>query len=156
LRVKLISGRFFEERDSADAPKSLFINEAFVRNFFPNEDPIGKEVTVWFAKTKIIGVASVFKMNALDQKTLPEIFWRLRQVPSPNAWIMLRAKSDPFMLAPTVRQKLQGFDPDLPVQEMQFMTEVIADSLWLKRFSATLIGLVAVLAIVLAGAGYTA
>jgi predicted permease len=153
LRVKLVSGRFFEERDNFDAPKVAIVNEAFVRRFFPNEDPIGKEVTVWFAKTKIIGVTSDFKMNALDQKTLPEIFWCSRQVQSPNAWIMLRAKADPSMVAPVVQQKIQAFDADLPVQEMQPMTEVVADSLWLKRLSATLIGLVAMLAILLAGAG---
>jgi len=153
LRVKLVSGRFFEERDNFDAPEVAIVNEAFVRRFFPNEDPVGKEVTVWFAKTKIIGVTSDFKMSALDQKTLPEIFWCSRQVQSPNAWIMLRAKADPYMVAPMVQQKIQAFDADLPVQEMQPMTEVIADSLWLKRLSAILIGLVAMLAILLAGAG---
>jgi hypothetical protein len=89
-----------------------------VRRFFPNEDPIGKEVTVWFAKTKIMGVTSDFKMSGLDQKTLPEIFWCSRQVQSPNAWIMLRAKADPSMVAPMVQQKIQAFDADLPVQEM--------------------------------------
>jgi putative ABC transport system permease protein len=153
LRVPLISGRFFEERDSQEAPKVAVVNEAFVRRFFPNEDPIGKEVTVWFAKTKIIGVAADFKMNALDQKTLPAIFWSMRQIPSPNAWVMVRANSNPSLLAPTLRQKIRDFDPDLPVQQMQSMTGVAADSLWLKRLSATLIGLVAVLAIALAGAG---
>src|ERR1700730_9325834 len=153
LRVKLVSGRFFEERDNFDAPEVAIVNEAFVRRFFPNEDPVGKEVTVWFAKTKIIGVTSDFKMSALDQKTLPEIFWCSRQVQSPNAWIMLRAKADPSLVAPLVQKKIQAFDADLPVQEMQSMTEVIADSLWLKRLSAILIGLVAMLAILLAGAG---
>src|SRR5580704_3671307 len=139
LRVKLVSGRFFEERDNFDAPEVAIVNEAFVRRFFPNEDPIGKEVTAWFAKTKIIGVTSDFTMSALDQKTLPEIFWCSRQVQSPNAWIMLRAKADPSMMAPIVRQKIQAFDADLPVQEMRSMTGVIADSLWLKRLSAILL-----------------
>jgi putative ABC transport system permease protein len=92
-------------------------------------------------------------MNALDQKTLPEIFWCSRQVQSPNAWIMLRAKADPSMVAPIVQQKIQAFDADLPVQEMQSMTGVVADSLWLKRLSAALIGLVATLATALAAAG---
>ena len=153
LQVPLISGRFFEERDSQETPKVAIVNEAFVRRFFPNQDPLDKEVTVWFAKTKIIGVAADFKMNALDQKTLPAIFWSMRQIPAPNAWIMVRARSNPSLLAPTLRQKIRDFDPDLPVQQMQSMTDVAADSLWLKRLSATLIGLVAVLAIALAGTG---
>jgi len=153
LHVKLISGRFFEERDNFDAAQVAIVNEAFVRRFFPNEDPLGKQVTVWFAKTMIVGVTSDFKMSALDQKTLPEIFWCSRQIQSPNAWIMLRAKADPHMVAPIVQQRIQAFDADLPVQEMQPMAEVISDSLWLKRLSASLIGLVATLAILLAGAG---
>jgi len=153
LRVKLMSGRFFEERDNADASKVAVVNQAFARRFFPNEDPLGKEVTVWFAKTIIVGIVADFKTNALDQKAVPEIYWSIRQWPSPNAWVMVRAKSGSSILAETLRQKIQGFDPDLPVQEMQSMSDVIADSLWLKRLSATLIGLVAVLAILLAGAG---
>jgi hypothetical protein len=63
----------------------------------------------------------------------------MRQVPSPNAWIMVRAKSSLSPLAPTIRQKIRDFDPDLPVQQMQSMTDVAADSLWLKRLLATLI-----------------
>jgi ABC-type antimicrobial peptide transport system permease subunit len=66
---------------------------------------------------------------------------------------MARAKSQPSVLAAALRKRIQGFDPDLPVQEMQSMSDVITDSLWLKRLSATLIGLVAILAIILAGAG---
>ena len=148
-----MSGRFFEERDIADAPKVAMVNQAFARRFFPNEDPIGKEVTVWFAKTIIVGVVADFKTNALDQNPLPEIFWSIRQWPSPNAWIMVRAKSGSSVIAGTLRQKIQDYDSDLPVQELQSMTDVIAESLGLKRLSATLIGLVAVLAILLAGAG---
>jgi len=153
LRVKLMSGRFFAERDNADAPKIAMVNEAFAHRFFPNEDPIGKEVTVWFAKTTIVGVVADFKANALDQKAMPEIFWSMRQIPSPNAWIMVRTKVDSSVLAETLRQKIRQFDPDLPVMEMQSMSDVITDSTWLKRLSATLIGVVAVLAILLAAIG---
>jgi len=78
---------------------------------------------------------------------------RSRQVQSPNAWIMLRAKADPSMVAPIDQQKIQALNADLPVPEMQSMTGVVANSLWLKRLSAALIGLVAALATALAGAG---
>jgi putative ABC transport system permease protein len=129
------------------------VNEAFARAFFPHEDPLGKRVSVWFAKTSIVGVVADFRLNSLDRKTLPEIFWSIRQAQSRNAWIMARTKSDPSVLSGALRQKIQDFDSDLPVMEMHSMTEVVADSLWLKRLSASLIGLVAVLAIMLAAAG---
>ena len=110
-------------------------------------------MTVWFAKTTIVGVVADFKANALDQKTLPEIFWSMRKINPPNAWIMTRTKAGSSILAEVLRQKIRQFDPDLPVMEMQSMSDVIADSMWLKRLSATLIGVVTGLPIMLAAAG---
>jgi predicted permease len=153
LGLRPLSGRVFEERDNADVPMVAVVNEAFARTFFPHEDPLGKRVSVWFAKTTIVGVVADFKLNSLDRKTLPEMFWSIRQAPSRNVWIMARTKSDPSLLSGALRQKIQDFDSDLPVMEMHSMTEVIVDSLWLQRLSAALIGLVAVLAIMLAAAG---
>jgi putative ABC transport system permease protein len=129
------------------------VNESFARTFFPHEDPVGKRATVWYGKATIVGVVADFKLNALDRRPYPEIFWSIRQAPARNVWIMARTKSDVSLLSGAVRQKIQDFDSDLPVLEMQSMTEVIADSLWLKRLSADLLGLVAVVAIILAGTG---
>ena len=153
LRVNLLKGRIFEERDRKGALKVAIVNDAFARKYFPGEDPIGREVTVWFAKTTIIGVVADFKMLSLERTTLPEIFWCLRQESPPNVWILARGKANAASLGGTLRQNIQELDPGLPVQEMQPMEGVITDSLSLKRVTATLIGLVAILAILLAGAG---
>ena len=153
LGLKPLAGRFLQERDNADVPMAAVVNQTFARTFFPSEDPVGKRVTVWFAHATIVGVAPDFKMNSLDRKPYPEIFWSLRQTTSPDVSIMARTKSDPALLSAALRQKIQEFDPDLPVVEMHSMGEVIADSLWLKRVSAFLIGLVAALAVILAGTG---
>jgi predicted permease len=153
LRLRLTSGRFLAERDTVDKPLAAVINETFARTFFPNEDPIGKRVTVWFAKPMIVGVVADFKLNSIDRKPLPEIFWSLRQVAPPNIWVMVRSGSNPSFLSGALRQKVRDLDSDLPVQDVQPMSGVIADSLWLKRTSALLIGLVAALAIILAGTG---
>jgi len=81
------------------------------------------------------------------------MFLSLRQAPWHSVWIMARTKSSPALISAALRQKIRDFDSDLPVVEMHSMAEVIADSLWLKRVSAVLIGLVAMLALVLAGTG---
>jgi len=83
----------------------------------------------------------------------PEIFWTVRQSPPRNVWIMARTLSDPSAIGEAIRQKIQNFDPDLPVLEMQPMTQVVTDSLWLKRISADLIGLIAICGLVLAATG---
>jgi predicted permease len=157
LKLKLIGGRFLEERDNADVRMVAVVNETFARSFFPNEDPVGKLVTMdytdWFPKMTIVGVVADFRMNSLDRKPYPEMFWSLRQAPSPNVWVMVRTKSDPSQVSAALRRTIQDFDSDLTVLQMRSMTGVISDSLWQKRLSASLIGLLAVLSLVLAGIG---
>ena len=153
LRLRLITGRFIEERDTSDLPLVAVINEAFARTFFPNENPIGKRITVRFAKAIIVGVVGDFKLNSIDRNPLPEIFWSLRQVPSSGVWVIARTKSNPYLLSGPLRKNVKDVDSDLVVQDLKSMGQVIADSLWLKRISALLIGLVAILAIALAATG---
>jgi ABC-type antimicrobial peptide transport system permease subunit len=129
------------------------VNESFVRKFLPNEDPIGKHANVWFANAQIVGVVADFKLNTMDRNPHPEIFWTLRQSPPRNVWIMARTLSDPLAVGGTIRQKIQEFDSDLPVMQMQPMGAVLADSLWLRRISADLIGLISVCGLVLAATG---
>jgi putative ABC transport system permease protein len=77
----------------------------------------------------------------------------LRQDPWSDVWVMARTKSDPALISTAIPRSIEKFDPDLPLREMNSMAEVISESLWLKRIAAVLIGLVAALAIVLAGTG---
>jgi hypothetical protein len=153
LRLRLVRGRFLEERDRTGAPVVAVVNESFVRKFLANEDPIGRHAKVWFANAEIVGVVADFKLNSMDRMPHPEIFWTTRQSPPRNVWIMARTVSDASAVGEAIRQKTQAFDADLPVLEMQPMTQVVADSLWLRRISADLIGLIAICGLVLAATG---
>jgi putative ABC transport system permease protein len=151
LKLRLVRGRFLDERDNANVPMAAVVNETFARNFFPQEDPVGKRVTVdytdWFPSITIVGVVADFKLNSLDRKPFLEVFWSLRQAPSESVWAMARTQSDPLPLSSAIRQQIQNLDSDLPVLDMRSITEVIADSLWRTRLSALLIALLAVLSI---------
>ncbi|HEV2489240.1 MAG TPA: ABC transporter permease [Candidatus Acidoferrales bacterium] len=159
LKLKLVGGRFLEERDNASAPMVTVVDEAFVRKFLPHENPIGKRVTVdgtsWFPQATIIGVIADFKLNSLDRNPYPALFWCLRQVPDEHedVWIVARTAADPRTVSTDLRRTIQSFDPEIPITEVESMTGVISDSLWRNRISADLIGLLAVLAIMLAGTG---
>jgi predicted permease len=153
LRLRLLRGRFLEEHDKTGQPVVAVVNESFVRKFLPNEEPLGKHANVWFANAQIVGIVADFKFNALDRKPSPEIFWTMRQAPPRNVWIMARTGADPSSVAEAIRLHIQNLDPDLPVLEMHPLSEVIADSLWLKRISADLIGLIALCGLVLAATG---
>jgi hypothetical protein len=120
LRLRLVRGRFLEEHDRTETPVVAVVNESFVRKFLPAENPIGKHANVWFANAQIVGVVADFKLDALDRNPHPEIFWTMRQSPPRNMWIMARILTDPSAVAESIRQKIQNFDPDLPVIEMHF------------------------------------
>jgi putative ABC transport system permease protein len=157
LGIELLSGRLLDERDTVGVPMVAVVNETFSRKFFPDGDPVGKRVTVnytsWFPQITIVGVVADVKLNRLDKEPNPEMFWAMSQAPSANVWLAIRTSIDPLALAAAVQQTVRQIDSDLPILELDSMEGVIADSLWRPRFSALLIGLFALLALVLAAAG---
>jgi putative ABC transport system permease protein len=157
LGLKLRSGRFLEESDTAEAPMVAVVNETFAKAFFATEDAVGKRVTVdytsWFPKVTIVGVVADFKINSLDRNPQAEMFWSLWQTPSENVWVLARTNQNPESAGASLRQEIHQVGVDLPVLQLESMAGVIADSLWRSRFSALLIGFVAALSILLAVTG---
>ena len=133
------------------------INDSLAREYFQDEDPIGKrlvaDMTSYFPELTIVGVVADIKMNALDKVTFPEMFWPLAQWPSRDCWLMIRAFENSGALASTVQQQINGLDRDLAVEQVRTMETVIGNSMWRYRFSAILLGLFSVLALLLAAAG---
>jgi putative ABC transport system permease protein len=157
LGLRLLSGRYLDERDSADAPRVAVINETMAKRFWPNADPAGHVITADmisdFLPMTIVGVVADAKLNALDREPFAEVFWPLAQSSSPVLYPILRTHLEPEALVPAVRRAVQQIDPDLPLLEIQSMTRVIQDSLWRPRLSAVLVSVFAALALVLAAAG---
>jgi putative ABC transport system permease protein len=157
LGVKLRRGRLLEERDNATAPLVTVVNEAFVRKFFPSEDPIGRRITVdmtsYFPKMTIVGVVADNKMHGLDRDPYALLYWSMEQLPSINAWLLVRAHGRPAALADAMRSLVTRIDGDLAVTTTITMDRVVADSLWRPRFTALLLGVFAALATLLATAG---
>jgi predicted permease len=157
LGFKLVRGRLLDERDTAEAPMVAVVNETFARKFFPDEDPVGKRVTVdytsWFPQMTIVGVVADMKLNSLDRQPFAEMFWPMAQAPSRDVWLAARTNADPLALASAVQREIHAIDRDLPILELSSMEGVIADSLWRPRFAAILIGLFAGVALALAAVG---
>jgi putative ABC transport system permease protein len=111
------------------------------------------DYTSWFPQMTIVGVVADVKLNGLDKEPYPEMFWAMAQAPSASVWLVIRTGTDPLALAGAVLQTVRQLDNDLPILELDSMEGVIADSLWRPRFSALLIGLFGLLALLLAAAG---
>jgi predicted permease len=156
--VPLRRGRNFNAADSDAAPMVTIINETMARQFFPNEDPIGKRVNTgderqpsWW---QIVGVVGDVKYNGLAEETQPAMYQSSLQVTSSTVFLSAKTEAaDPLSLAAAVRNEIRSLDPDLPVSRVRTLEQHFAMAVAQPRFGATLIGAFAGLALILASVG---
>jgi putative ABC transport system permease protein len=156
--VPLRRGRYFNPSDSADAPRVAIINETAARQFFPNEDPVGKRVNTaddlepyWL---QIVGVVGDVKYNGLAGETQPAIYQPLIQATSRNVFLSVKTEtSDPLSFVAAVRNEIRTLDGDLPVARIRTLEQSFAMSVAQPRFGATLVAAFAALAMILASVG---
>jgi putative ABC transport system permease protein len=158
LRIPIIRGRMFDNRDRADTPFSALINQAMARKFFPDEDPIGRRIavdrgTTFLRRMTIVGIVADARLDGLDQPALPEVFAAMAQLPSEDTWIVARANADTASIGIALQKAIHDTDPEIGIKKTATMTGVIGDSLWRERLSALLVGVFAALATCIAGGG---
>jgi putative ABC transport system permease protein len=160
MQIPLRSGRDFGPQDFAENAALVGIaNEAMVRQYFPNEDPLGKRVR-WARNPQvnwitIVGVVGDVKHFGLDLPEEPGLYSPYQQAPPWKRWmsIVVRTQSDPAAMANAVKQQLWKVDSQIPVTKLQTMTEVTAESFAAHSFNMFLLTLFAGLALVLAAVG---
>jgi putative ABC transport system permease protein len=160
MQIPLKSGRVFEPQDFLDQALLVGVaNEAMVREYFPNEDPIGQRVR-WARNPEvqwitIVGVVGDVKHYGLDVPDLPALYSPYTQAPPWKRWMSLvaRTQSDPAAMATAVKQQIWKVDSQLPITKVETMTNVAAESVAARSFNMVLVGLFAVLALVLAAVG---
>jgi putative ABC transport system permease protein len=149
----LIEGRLLNERDGVHAPKSVVVNQAFVRHFFEKEDPIGKRFTAKFSpgpedppNWTIVGVINDTKQRGSQ----PEVTASTSQWPRFMMTLVLRTSLDPASLVSAVRQQVSALDKNIPVYAVQTMDDLFSAEVASQRFNA---GALAGFAVLLAAVG---
>src|SRR5262249_36867178 len=120
IGARLQQGRTFNATDTADHPNVVIINETTARNFWPNENPIGKRISSTGPHKdyfEIVGVVNdlAFPGNLGEPYTRFEAFQPVAQTAPAYLMIMLRTSSNAETLGNTLRGSIAGLDPDLPV-----------------------------------------
>lgn len=158
LGVKLLAGRLFDERDRADSPKVVVINDVFARAFWPNTSPIGQRirygaanVAPWFT---VIGVIADVRERGFQQPMKYGSYTLQSQYPgwSPSS-LALRTTGDPLSVVPALRQKMRELDPELPLTRVRTMEEMMDLELAQRDRQMALLAAFAALALVLASIG---
>lgn len=158
--VPLLRGRVFTEQDANgldDAqPRNgrMIISESLTKEYFPNEDPIGKFISMGGAqhKAEVVGiVADVLKRP--DAKIQPTIYMPILGSDARGVFLILHTAIEPHAVAPAVRQAIQRLDRDLPLFQIRTTGEIVGSGAGRREFSILLLSLFAALALVLAAVG---
>lgn len=160
MQIPLKGGRDFTSLDFEDtAPLVGIANESLVKQYFQNEDPIGKRVR-WAADPgkrwmTIVGVVGDVKHFGLDVPELPAFYTPYTQAAAWKRWMSVAARTHahPGSMSLAIKQEIWKVDSQLPITRLKMMDEVAAESFSTRRFNMSLLTLFAALALVLAAIG---
>ena len=160
MQIPLRAGRDFGPQDLIEnAPLVGIANDAMVRQYFQNEDPIGKRIR-WahdsdLRWTTIVGVVGDVKHFGLDLPELPALYSPYTQINRWKRWMAIAARTEgnPTAMAQSIKQEIWKVDPQLPVTRVETMNEMAAESFAARRFNMSLLTVFAGLALVLAAIG---
>ncbi len=151
--IPLLRGRILTEADNRiNAPHVAVIDSGVVRQFYPNEDPIGKSIETLGQQWEIVGVVAPVRWRNLETDPQPRVY--LAQVHNPDRTsIIIRTTADPMSLIPSVRRIVHTANPDLPIYNVRTMEQAVHDSVSKRRTTLILLGCLAVTAVSLACLG---
>jgi putative ABC transport system permease protein len=160
MGIPLLQGRDFNQQDRADTPMVGLVNESFVREFFPDENPIGARIS-WARTTPykwmtIIGVVGDIRHYGLNLPELSAFYTSYNQLDQPwKRWmyVAVRSEINTATLTEQVKNQIWSIDKQIPVTKLRTMTDVMATSLAAQRFNMTLMGIFAAVALALAAVG---
>jgi putative ABC transport system permease protein len=165
MHVPVIRGRDFSDADAAGRAGAALISDALARRFWPNEDPIGKHITLTFSPDivrEVVGIVGNVKVDSLDEtRPVDTIYVALGQLSaSPGEpWhsfgltLAVRTHSDPHAASSAVAAAIHQVGPDIPVVDVLSMDDIIAQSISPQRFNLLLLASFAALALLLAAVG---
>jgi predicted permease len=159
MRMPLISGRRFTQRDDARAPGVTVVNQTFARQFLGGQDALGRYVTLCRsepcgrAPIEIVGVAADAKYTTLREEKRPMLYVPLAQHTQNPREIEVRTSSDPIGLAAALHRELSAVDSRVAVVRMMAMRDQVDGSIAAERMVATLSAAFGLLALTLAAIG---
>ena len=152
MEVPLVAGRGFTARDNADAAPVAMVTKGLADLHFAG-DPLGERISFDGTWREIIGVVGDVRHMSLADRPFPDLYVPYDQKPGSVATVVVRTSADPAALAAVVRNEVWAVDPNMPVDDVNTMAEVVSSALLSSRLPATLMGGFAAIAVFLAAVG---
>jgi putative ABC transport system permease protein len=157
LGIRLVRGRSFTGHDREGQPKVVVVNETAARQFWANDEPIGKRLGLgqggFRDGAEVIGVAADVRYSAIETPPGPDVYIPVLQSPRPGGVFFVRSHLPVSALVPMIRRELASLDADLPPGDIKTMAERYGEATWRTWTIGVLLSIFAGLALVLALVG---
>jgi predicted permease len=163
MHIPILRGRGITESDTATSTPVIVITQSLAHEFFPNEDPIGKHMSLELTdkfleipttQREIVGIVGDVKIDGLDSdRSMAAVYQPFEQVPSPFTTLVIRTNTNPTSIISAVTNAIHAVDRSQTLVDTMTMDEVVATSLAQRRFTMLLLVAFAGLALVLAAVG---
>jgi putative ABC transport system permease protein len=157
LAIPLLQGRDLTDQDTPDRPRALIVNQALVdRVFGGGVNPIGRRLVVfWGARLtgEIVGVVGNVRYQSLAREEGPTLYWAEAQQPHRPMHLVAQTDDEPALFTGAITRAIRSIDKEVPLGTMKTLADLRADAAALTRFSVTLLGAFASIAMLLALVG---
>ena len=154
MRIRLLQGREFSLHDNQDGVFVAVVNQAFVKKYFANEDPLGHRLKSHDHLYEIVGVVGDVKHEDLGAPSFPEFYLcNLQAEVPPWTFFAVRSRTEPKALIATVREAMKQIAPEEPIYGLNTMTDLVEYWMSPQKFNSLLLAIFAGLALVLAAIG---
>jgi putative ABC transport system permease protein len=155
IGIPLLKGRDFNEQDSSKTTPVVIINKTMAKQYWPDEDPIGKQVQILAVKitATIIGVVGDAKQFGLSEELSPQVYASYNQNPGIFATIVVRTAVEPMSLSEAVKKAVWSVDKDQPMWKIRTVEYLLERNVASDRFVMTLMAAFAFLALLLTAIG---
>lgn len=157
MQIPLLRGRLFTADEAREMRHVVVVNEEFVRQNFPGEDPLGKRVTINMkdpnVPTQIIGVVGNTKHLGLDLENEDLAYWPQPELVYNSMTFVIRTQGDPLSIVSSARNVIKNIDPEQPLGEINTMEGLMGKSIVRSRFSTVLLGVFSIVALLMAAVG---
>jgi predicted permease len=158
MGIRLIKGRWFDNRDLATSPEAVVVNETFARRFFGDHDPIGARVKQGWPEEKapwrqIVGVVNDVRMDGLQGDDSLQAYLPARQLSQRSGTFVVRTSGNPAPLGRAIAAAIHEIDPNVPLFNVRTMNQVIDVAIGNERLTMVLMISFAALALLMAAIG---
>jgi len=159
MRVPLLTGRDFQDRDVQGAQRVAIVSQSFVDRHWPGQDALGRRVSMAFADLTIVGVVGDVKVRGLERDSEPQVYMPSAQVADGSLMfyapkdLVIRTHGAPMALVPAVRAAVASADPQVPVSDIRPLSDVVEDDTAARSVQVRVLAAFTAMAVALAAAG---